>query len=219
MQRRNDLAQKTKKDLMIEVLRDAILSGELQPGDRLLQEELAERFRVSPTPIREAIQQLVAEGILSHSPYKGVQVAEVRLNDVREVYLIRSFVERLAAREAVPNLKISDVQRLHAVQNDIEAEVARGEGAALVKLNREFHMIIYEAAGMPQLMQIIKNVWIKSPWDTLFVVPNRARMVVDEHRHILSAIDRGDAEASGQAMQDHIERGAAALLHYLESKA
>ncbi len=201
---------------MVEILRDAILSGELQPGERLLQEELAERFKVSPTPIREAIQQLVAEGVLSHSPYKGVQVAEVHLEDVREVYLIRSVVEQLATHAAVPNLKISNVQRLHLLQTDIERIVLNNGQESLLQLNREFHMIIYEAAAMPQLLQIIKNLWIKSPWDTLFVVPNRANMIVQEHRLILEAIDRGNAEQAGQAMHHHIEQGARVLAEFLE---
>jgi DNA-binding GntR family transcriptional regulator len=218
MARKTDLNQRTKKDLMVEILRDAILSGEIQPGERLLQEELAERFKVSPTPVREAIQQLVAEGVLSHSPYKGVQVAEVNLDDVREVYLIRSVVERLATRVAVPNLRIVDVQRLHALQKEIEAQVEGTDRSQLLRLNREFHMLIYESAGMPQLIQIIKTLWIKSPWDTLFVVPNRAQKVVLEHNQILSAIDRGDHELAGQYMQEHIENGAAMLSDYLASR-
>jgi DNA-binding GntR family transcriptional regulator len=217
MSRKTNLAQKTKKDLMVEILRDAILSGELQPGERLLQEELAERFNVSPTPVREAIQQLVAEGVLSHSPYKGVQVAEVRLEDVREVYLIRSVVEQLATRLAVPNLKISDVQRLHAIQTEIEAEVKKEERGALLKLNHEFHMRIYEAADAPQLYQIIRTLWLKSPWDTMFVVPNRANMVIEEHRRIIEAIDQGTADLAGQRMQEHIEQGTRMLTDYLEA--
>jgi len=217
MVRKNTSLQKTKKDLMVEILRDAILSGELQPGERLLQEELAERFNVSPTPVREAIQQLVAEGVLSHSPYKGVQVAEVRQEDVWEVYLIRSVVERLATRLAVPNLKISDVKRLHDIQTEIEAEVRRQERPALLRLNREFHMLIYEAAETPVLYQIIRTLWLKSPWDSLFVVPNRALMVVREHQLIIDAIDAGDAELAGQRMQEHIERGAEMLTQYLQA--
>jgi len=217
MSRKTNLAQKTKKDLMVEILRDAILSGELQPGERLLQEELAERFNVSPTPVREAIQQLVAEGVLSHSPYKGVQVAEVRLEDVREVYLIRGVVEQLATRLAVPNLKISDVQRFHIIQMEIETEAKKEDSGMLLKLNHEFHMSIYEAADAPQLYQIIQTLWLKSPWDTLFVVPNRARMVIEEHRRIIEAIDQGDAELAGQRMREHIERGAKMLTDYLEA--
>lgn len=209
------LNAKTKKEIMVDMLREAILSGELQPGERLLQEELAERFNVSPTPIREAIQQLVAEGVLSHSPYKGVQVAEAKLEDMREVYLIRSVVERLATSLAVPNLKLSDVRRLHELQTEIEAEIATQKRRTIIKPNHEFHMIIYGAAGMPYLQQIISTLWIKSPWDTLFVIPNRASMTIAEHRAILNAIDRGDAELAGQRMQEHIEQGLKVLAEFL----
>jgi DNA-binding GntR family transcriptional regulator len=221
MSRKSNLTQRTKKDVMVEILRDAILSGELQPGERLPQEELAERFKVSATPIREAIQQLIAEGVLSHSPYRGVQVAEVKVEDVREVYLIRGVVERLATREGVLNLKISDVRRLHGLQEELIVYVRQGEGvfsdrSPILRINRDFHMLIYSAAALPQLEQIIKTLWIKSPWDSLFVVPNRAHMVVIEHQRILDAIDRGDAEEAGQAMQEHIEKGAIALANFLK---
>jgi DNA-binding GntR family transcriptional regulator len=202
---------------MVEILRDAILSGEIQPGERLLQEELAERFNVSSTPIREAIQQLTAEGVLSHSPYRGVQVAEIDPHEVQEIYLIRSVLERLATRLAVPNLKISEVQRLRTLQSELEAEVAQGETGSLLKINREFHMLIYDAAGAPTLNQMIKSLWMKTPWDTPFVVPNRAHMIVEEHQRVLDAINNADAELAGQAMQAHIENVAAMLAAYLES--
>jgi DNA-binding GntR family transcriptional regulator len=218
MARKNSLPQKTKKDVMVEILRDAILSGELQPGERLLQEELAERFNVSPTPIREAIQQLTAEGVLSHSPYRGVQVAEIDLHEVQEVYLIRGVLERLATRLAVPNLKLSDVQHLRTLHAELEAEVEKGEPASLLKINREFHMLIYDAASAPTLHQMIKSLWIKTPWDTPLVIPNRTRMMVEEHRRILDAINSADAELAGQAMQDHIETVASTLANYLKNR-
>ncbi len=224
MSRKINLTQRTKKDVMVEILRDAILSGELLPGERLPQEELAERFKVSATPIREAIQQLVAEGVLSHSPYRGVQVAEVKVDDVREVYLIRGVVERLATREGIHNLKISDVRRLHELQNDLAAFASAGtddrqrDRSPVSRINRDFHMLIYAAAGLPQLEQIIKTLWIKSPWDALFVLPNRVSKVIPEHQRILDAIDKGDAEQAGQAMQEHLEKAATALANYLRKE-
>jgi DNA-binding GntR family transcriptional regulator len=211
-------AQRTKKELIAELLRETILSGELVPGERLLQEELAERFEVSPTPIREAIQQLVAEGVLSHSPYKGVQVAEVRLEDAREVYLIRSAVEELATRIAVPNLRIVDIKQLHAYQEEIRQRVAENDLRAVRKPNQEFHMLIYSTAQMPLLLRIIRNLWTKSPWDTLYVLPNRAQDAIEEHRHILAAIDAGDAELAGRQMRAHIESGLQVLSNYISSK-
>jgi DNA-binding GntR family transcriptional regulator len=214
--RKSSPSVRTKKEQLVELLRDAILSGELQPGNRLLQEEIAERYNVSPTPVREAIQQLVAEGVLQHSPYRGVQVAEANRDDVHEVYRIRSVVERLATEMAVPNLKISDVQRLRAVQEALEDALGKAEQQTPVKLNNEFHMRIYEAAAMPQLLQIIKMLWIKTPWDTLFVVPNRSRMVIEEHRRVMDAIVAGDAVLAGQRMQEHLVNGGEALRHFLE---
>lgn len=217
MRRKSTVSQKTKKDFLVETLREAILAGELQPGDRLLQEELAERFNVSPTPIREALHQLVAEGVLSHSPYRGVQVAEVKLEEVREVYLIRSVIERLATTVAVPNLRLSDVQKLHTLHLNMREIVLKGEKGSLVEQNREFHLLIYQAAELPLLNQMIKTLWIKSPWDTLFVIPNRAQMIVQEHQLILDAIDQGNGELAGQRMQEHLETGRRMLGEHLRT--
>lgn len=211
----NQRKPKTKKEQIVDLLRDTILSGELAPGDRLLQEQLAERFDVSPTPIREAIQQLIAEGVLSHSPYRGVQVAEVTMDDMHEVYLIRSVVEELATRVAVPNLRIVDIQRLHQYQDDIRASVARDDIPTLRKFNYEFHWLIYNTAGMPYLAQIIRNLWLKSPWDTLHVLPTRPQEAIIEHDRILEAIDARDAHLAGTRMREHIELGEKTLSRYL----
>lgn len=219
MASKNQSARKTKKDVMVELLREAILSGELAPGERLLQEELAERFEVSPTPVREAIQQLVAEGALRHSPYRGVQVAEVELAEVREIYLIRAVLEGLATRLAVPNLKISDLQYLNQLQAQIKAAIEQGDIAPLRKLNYDFHMRLYEAAEAPHLLHLIKGLWVKSPWDTLYVVPGRPVNMVGEHQAVIDAILKGDAESARQHMQSHIELGRAALTAYLSAQS
>ena len=207
--------RKTKKEVLVDMLRDAILSGELEPGARLFQEQLAERYEVSPTPVREAIQQLVAEGALKHSSYKGVQVAEINLTEAREVYLIRAALEELATRLAVPNLKISDIQRLHVIQVEISAQAEDGDVALIRKLNYEFHMLIYAAAEAPQLNHIVKSLWVKSPCDTLGVIPNRPGMIVQEHQLVIDAIAQGNAERAGQCMKAHIERVEASLSEYL----
>lgn len=210
---------KTKKDVVVEIIREAILSGELEPGERLLQDELAERLNISPTPVREALRQLEAEGILDHSPHKGVRVAEVKLEEVQEIYLIRSELEALAMRLAIPHLDDSDIQRLRALQAQIEGHIEKDQLRELRKPNYEFHMLIYEAAGMPQLYRIIRNLWTKFPWDTLHVLPGRAPESAEEHRRLIQAINGGDAELAGQRMQEHIEHGATALTEYLAAEA
>lgn len=211
--------RQTKSALVVELLREAILSGDLGPGERLTQEELAARFNVSMTPVREAIQQLVAEGILDQVPYKGVQVAEVSADEATEIYLMRSAVEALAVRQGVPNLKLSDVQRLRNLHEQIKQFTEQGDIAQIRKRNYEFHFIFYQAANMPRLYRLIQNLWAQSPWDTLYVIPNRTLRVVEEHQRIVSAVDQGDAQLAAQAMQQHLEAGMKMLIEYLAKKS
>lgn len=213
----DNASTKTKKDQIADLLRDVILAGELLPGERLLQDQLARRFEVSPTPVREAIQQLVAEGVLVHSPYKGVQVAEANMEDVHEVYLIRSVVEELATREAVPNLRIVDVRRIHELHDSIRRAVEQDDRQTVRKHNFELHWLIYGACGLPHLIQMIRTLWIKSPLDTLHVLPTRPQEAVVEHARLLQAIDAGDAELAGQRMREHIQNGEQTLARHLKN--
>ena len=197
------------------MLREAILSGEIGPGERLTQEELAARFNVSMTPVREAIQQLVAEGILDQEPYKGVQVAEVSAEEATEIYLMRGAVESLAVQIGLPNLKISDVQHLRVLHSEIKAFTDKGDVTQIRKRNYEFHFILYQAANMPRLYRLIQTLWAQSPWDTLYVIPNRTQRVVEEHQRIIDAIGQGDSALAAVAMHAHLEAGMKMLIEYL----
>jgi DNA-binding GntR family transcriptional regulator len=211
---------KTKKDQVVDIIREAVLSGELAPGEKLQQDKLAERLNVSSTPVREALRQLEAEGILNHIPRKGVRVVEVNqtnLRDVREIYLIRAVLESLATRLAVSYLNSAHVQILKALQTQMENEIEHDQLTKLRKPNYEFHMLIYTAADTPQLFQMIRNLWTKFPWDTLHVLPGRAFSTAEEHRRLVEAIEDGNAKLAGQLMQEHIENAAAALTGYLQS--
>ncbi len=210
-------AHRTKKDIVVEVLREAIACGELEPGERLLQNELAERLNVSPTPIREALGQLEAEGVLSHIPHRGVRVSEVKLDDVREIYLIRSLLEQLATRYAVPRMGSLDVHALKLLQAQIDGHIAKGELTKLRKPDHEFHMLIYRASGMPHLQRIISYLWTRFPWDTLHVLPGRPKRSAMEHSGIIQAIEEGNADLAAQRMHDHIEHAAIALAEHLEN--
>jgi DNA-binding GntR family transcriptional regulator len=209
----------TKKELVVELLRELILSGDLVPGERLLQEDLARRLDVSPTPVREALQQLQAEGILQHSPHKGVRVAEARLEAVEEIYAIRSVLERLATERAVPNLSRADLKRLRDLQAKIQVHSDNGELKKLRRLNYEMHMTIYRAAKMPELYEIIRMLWTKFPWDTLHIIPHRADKSIWEHQQVLDAIEAGEAAVAAERMQKHIEFGANSLREFLSSQS
>jgi DNA-binding GntR family transcriptional regulator len=210
---------RTKKDFVVEYLRDYILSGRLGPGERLLQGEIAERLSVSPTPVREALRQLEAEGVLSHTPHHGVEVEGVNLEDVQEIYLIRGAIESLATLQAVDKFTENDLRRLVIIQQSIQDCIDKGELEDLRVLNYDFHMLIYRAAEMPQLMQIIYRLWTKFPWDTLHILPGRARNAETEHRRIIEAIKSRDRELAASEMKNHIRSGAKALKEYLHDSA
>jgi DNA-binding GntR family transcriptional regulator len=203
-------------DQIVETLREAVLMGEFESGTRLLQEELAERFNTSSTPIREALRQLQAEGILEHSPYRGVQVAEVRMEDVREIYMVRAVMEPFATRLAVPYISGANLEQLRALQAEMRTYEANGEAARLRKANYEFHLMIYEAANMPYTLKIIKSLWAMCPWDALYVLPGRVPKSLEEHERILEAIAEENVRLAGQRVQEHIEYAAAALADYID---
>lgn len=208
--------QTTKMDQIVEILREAVLTGEFTSGARLLQDDLAERFNTSSTPIREALRQLQAEGILEHSPYRGVQVAEVKMEDVREVYMIRAVMESYVTRLAVPYLNHTHLEQLQALQTEMREYVATGELSNLRKANYKFHLMIYEASKMPYSIKIIKTLWAQSPWDALYVLPGRAPKSLEEHERILTALADQDAKLAAQRVQEHIEYAASALADYIE---
>jgi DNA-binding GntR family transcriptional regulator len=208
---------KSKKDIVVEAIRDAILSGDLEPGARILQEDIAERLQVSPTPVREAIRQLEAEGALQYSPNRGVRVSEVNSAAVKEIYLMRAELEDLATRLAVPRLSQQDILRIQALQAQIRASIASGDLRALRRPNYDLHMVIYQAAGMPELFRAIRSLWSKCPLDILQELPYRAQMTADEHEQFIQAIKRKEAEVAGKLMRSHINRVADALADYLHS--
>lgn len=210
--------QRTKMDMIVETLREAVLTGEFGSGERLLQDELAERFNTSSTPIREALRQLQAEGILEHSPYRGVQVAEVKMEDVREIYMVRAVMESFVTRLAVPYLNSARIAQLRELQTQMRAIVGSGQIKGLRKVNYEFHSLIYEAAALPYSLKIIKNLWAQSPWDALYVLPGRAEKSLDEHDRIIEAIAEQNPTAAGLRVQEHIDNAAAALADYIDRR-
>ena len=209
---------KTKQDWAIERLRDLIIKGEIEPGDRLRQVDLADRLGMSPTPVREALRKLEAEGLVTYTPHKGVTVAEYTPEDAAEVYQIRAVLEELATHLATPNLSDESQARLHEVHTQFVDSIAAGQLFRLRAINYDFHMLIYQASENPTLVQIILGLWMKFPWDTLYVIPDRARQSAEEHSQILRALDAQDGELAGRLARRHIESAHQWLVEHLEKQ-
>ena len=213
-----DLEYRTKKDIVVEMIRESILAGEFESGDHLLQEEIARRLNVSVTPVREALRQLEAEGVVVHAPHRGVRVAHVNYDEVREMYLMRGALETLATVEAVANFKRSNIGQLRALQAEFKSVIGEDNLLAVQKQDYSLHMYIYQAAQIPELFRSIRILWTKFPWVTIYVQPGRAIKAAREHEDIIEAIAAGDTNLAGERVNYHVECGAEALMKFLAER-
>lgn len=205
----------TKNELVERFIREAIAKGDLQPGERLLQNELAKKMGMSSTPIREALRSLQAQGVLVHAPNKGVRVADIQLSQAKEVYLIRSVLEPLTVEIATKLLSAEEIDQITTLSAQIEQFTAQGQRRRLRRVNHDLHFLLYGAAQMPLLRQMIEVLWTLYPWDTLYVIPGRAEASVEEHRRLVRALHKRDAAEAAAAMRDHIVAGCEAVLEHL----
>lgn len=208
----------TKLERAVRILRKAILQGDLVPGQRLRQQELAERLGMSPTPIREVLRILEAEGLLVRVPYKGVYVAEVSPEESEEIALIRSVLEGLAVKVSVPRLTDRDVANLEALLLSMEGAWHEMDLSRLRRANYQFHSLLYEKAGLQRLREIIERLWPRFATDYLWMIPGRAERSIQQHRAILEAVKRRDADAAGNLMSDHILTAGRSITDFLEQQ-
>jgi DNA-binding GntR family transcriptional regulator len=207
----------SKKDLVLDWLREAIITGELQAGEHLRQDEVAERLGLSITPVREALSELRAAGLLTQNAHRGARVADTDPATAAEVFFLRSLLEPVAARLAAPNLTEADIALLGQLQEHFDDLVRRGETRDMRKVNYQIHMAIYRASRSPLLVEFITQLWARIPWDILSVLPDRTHESLHEHENLLRALQRRDSDEIEQITREHIAHGSAALLSRLAS--
>jgi DNA-binding GntR family transcriptional regulator len=187
-----------------EWLLDQIARGELAPGDRVIEADVAAQMKVSSIPVREAIRELVAMGILQAEPHRGAWVRQVSLLETVHAFRIRSVLEPLAAHSATASLQ-GHCQQLRRVVKAIVRASRRGDFAEFQHHNQIFHRTIVEASGNRVLLRV---------WDSLaFEVRTRFTMdylttidpvaIACQHEPIVDAIDCGDAELAAALLQSH----------------
>jgi DNA-binding GntR family transcriptional regulator len=193
-------------------LREAILSGELRPGDRIRQEDVAERLGASRLPVREALRMLEAEGLTEHEPHRGARVPRLTRHEVDVVYRMRERLEPLALVESIPRLREEDLDRLEQVQRRIEQnDVEQNEDVEqFLGLDREFHLLTYAGCSIDPLMSMVTRLWNSTqPYRRAFMAlsgPGRMWVVNSEHRLILDAIGRRDPVDAERYLSGHIRR-------------
>lgn len=197
----------TKRAQIADQLRRGILSGELARGSRLLQDDLATRFGVSITPVREALSQLEVEGLVVTEQNRGVRVAAVDIDQVTAAYVIRRLTETYAVQRATLRMSRRDLARARALLE----QPAEGLDDARDR-NSSFHFLFYEHCGMPALTQRITANWQAFPWDLTLHSAARSTASRNEHLEILTAVETGDPQGAADATARHIRNGFTSIL-------
>lgn len=185
-------------------VRSAILSGELQPGTRMLQGELAARMAVSITPIRAALRQLASEGLIRIEARRTVSVHQPSADELREVFEIRTLLEPVAVKKAAKRITDDEILSAERMLDGMDAAQTTGEWDVL---NRDFHALLVGASGSPRLETImisllsLATIGIRSA-DVL--TDGRMREANEEHRSILAACRARDPEAARAMTLKHL---------------
>ncbi|MGP4020350.1 GntR family transcriptional regulator [Saccharopolyspora sp. 5N708] len=190
----------SKTELVTSMLRELIVTGELEAGTSLRQRDLATRLGVSPTPVREALRRLESEGLVTTDQHRSATVAESWLDATEENYLIRAALESLAAKLAANRIT---AEQLAAIEK-INAQIVELDDDSLAygALNRDFHFGIYQAAGTPVLLSLMRMLWQAMPDGPKVVRSHRESAA--EHAAIVEALRDGDAERAGELTYQHI---------------
>ena len=146
------------RDVVFQTLRGAILKGDLKPGERLMELQLASKLGVSRTPIREAIRMLEQEGLAVTIPRKGAEVAKMTEKDMEDVLQIRLSLEALAVRLSCENITPAALQELKVAMEDFEEKTKSGQFVEMAKADVKFHEILYKASNNPKLQQLLSNL-------------------------------------------------------------
>jgi len=201
----------TKEELVSRHVRQLIVSGQLKPGTRIRQQQLADELGVSPTPVREALRSLVSEGWLIAIAHVGVSVAEVNYEGLEEIFSVRQMLEGYLAEEAARHMTPEILARLRKLNQEFERASKKRKFIEARRANYELHLLIWETAGCPVTLGIVNRLWAKFPWNTLGAVPGRGERTVDEHGDLIDALADEDPARAAKALIAHIQSGRADL--------
>lgn len=199
---------KPLREIVFQALREAIISGELKPGERLMEVQLAEEMGVSRTPVREAIRKLELEGLVVMVPRKGAYVAGLSMKDAADVFEVRQSLEGLAAALAAERITDEEIEALERILLEINDAAEKNDLNLIIQKDAEFHNILFKASRNDKLVQIINK--LKEQIDRFriqsFENPGRLKKLVEEHKKIVEAISERNVEKAKKLAEEHIEK-------------
>jgi DNA-binding GntR family transcriptional regulator len=199
-------------------LREGLLAGRFQPGERLKIRDLAAQWGTSPMPVRAALQRLVAEGALEGEQQRSVRVPAMTRERYENIFQVRMGLEGLAVELATPHLTPADLANLRALVAAMDQAIETRQVQAYLDANSQFHLSLYSACGNPVLLRSIESLWLQiGPFfNRLFTGADLSLRLNDFHEEAFAAIEAGDAQAARRAMEQDLIYFARFLLNLLD---
>jgi len=206
------------QEQLYQQIREGLLAGRFQPGQRLKIRDLAGEWGTSPMPVRAALQRLVAEGALEGEPQRSVRVPPMTRERYQNIFQVRLGLEGLAVELATPNLRAADLATLRDCVARMDVAIEQREVQAYLDANSQFHLHLYGACGNPVLLRSIESLWLQiGPFfNRLFTGADLSLRLNDFHEEAFAAIEAGDAKAARAAMEQDLLYFARYLLSLLD---
>mgnify|MGYP003835669639 CR=1 FL=1 len=197
---------KPLREVIFDTLREAIITGELKPGERLMEVKLAEKMGVSRTPVREAIRMLELEGLVNMYPRKGAHVAELSVKDIMDVLEVRASMDSLATRLAAERITDEEIKELKQIQAQFVNYADKDNLQGTIKKDVEFHELIYRASRNDRLLQIANNLREQVQRFRVIYLKDYSspKNLIKEHEEICSAISARNLDMAQEFAQTHI---------------
>lgn len=195
----------TAVDAVYEILRDWIISGALAPAERLRADALAKKIKVSRTPVREALRKLEAEGFVTLSAAHGLAVAELREQDLTEIFQVREALEGVAARLAAENATRAELARLRELVEEMQGVCGKGDVEGMRSLVFEYHQTIHRAARNERLRQILKALQDRTRQfqASVFQIRGYPAQVCEDYQKLLGALEARDGPLAERLAREH----------------
>lgn len=206
----------TKADTAFRTLREAIELGRYHPGAHLRVQQLVQELGMSPTPIREALRLLQAEGLVTHHPHRGTMVAEYSPEDAVEIYRLRLVLEPMGAELAAQ--RASDAQRaeIRALHDELGTAIDAETRTDAAELNLRWHRAVMAASDSRYLQEFASRLWQALPARSIWLT-SRAQKSYEQHAAITAALEAGDAQRAKDLMRKHISFGAVSTVDHLRA--
>lgn len=202
------------RELIFQYLRELIVRGKLVPEDPLIEEDLAKGFNVSRTPVREAIRKLELEGLVRRNPRRGVVVRKFTLDDIEEIYDLRSVLEGYAARLAAKNIAPEKIEKLELLHKQMTDSISCGNSKDEMKYHKQWHFTLYAASNNSRLEKLLMDYADYLQYFRLVSLKNPGRLdeTIWQHQLLIQAISSGDGELAEKRAREHVMLGKEAFL-------